>query len=119
MDTGAQNWRHHLRSHTWQPPTDVYETEEEIIVRIEIAGMDEDDFEIALNGRTLTIRGIRQDFAEKRAYHQMEIHYGEFFIEMEMPQPIITDRVQAVYTNGFLHIDLPKALSRQIPIIDD
>ena len=116
MDTGQKNWKYHLRSHIWQPATDVYETEDSIFVRMEIAGMDEDDFEIALNNRTLTVRGTRQDLPEKRAYYQMEIHYGEFLIEMEMPLPIMADKVQAVYENGFLRIELPKALPRQIPI---
>ncbi len=115
MDTGQQNWRHALRSH-WQPPIDVYETEDSLFVRIEIAGMDENDFEIALNGKTLTIRGARQDLLEKRAFYQMEIHYGEFLIELELPQPIIAEQVQAIYKNGFLRVELPKALSRQIPI---
>ena len=74
----TSRWRIISRPHAWRPPTDVYETEDAITIRIEVAGMRESDFTIALVERTLTIRGIRQDTPERRAYHQMEIPFGEF-----------------------------------------
>jgi HSP20 family protein len=69
---------------------------------------------LSSGGRNLTVRGSRQDIPERRAFHQMEIHFGEFSIELELPNYIETDQVQAVYSDGFLRIHLPKA--RQIPI---
>ena len=98
-----------MRPHIWRPLTDVLETEQSLIVRVEIAGMKEDDFSIELNGRVLSIYGIRQDTEDRRAYHQMEIRFGEFRIEMELPHPVDATRVEAVYSNGFLRVDLPKA----------
>ena len=115
LDAGKQ-WKLNIRNHAWRPPTDIYETDDWLIVRVEIAGMQENDFEISLTGRNLTIHGIRPDLAEKRAYHQMEIHSGEFLLELEMPLPIISDQVQAVYQNGFLRVVIPKAQPRHIPI---
>jgi HSP20 family protein len=112
------NWRLAVRSPAWQPPADVYETEQAIIVRVEIAGMREGDFSIELNGRSLSIRGTRPDLAERRAYHQMEIRFGEFLLEMELPAHVDIDQVQAVYNNGFLRVSLPIARPRQIPIIE-
>jgi HSP20 family protein len=97
-----------MRSPAWQPPTDVYETEEGIIVRVEIAGMNEADFSIVLDGRYLSIRGVRQDMSERRAYHQMEIRFGEFSVDVEMPAAVDVENVQAIYQNGFLKIMLPK-----------
>jgi HSP20 family protein len=97
-----------MRSPAWRPPTDVYETEEAVIVRVEIAGMHETDFSIILDGRYLSIRGVRQDVAERRAYHQMEIRFGEFNVDVEMPATIDVENVQAIYQNGFLKIVLPK-----------
>lgn len=97
-----------MRSPAWRPPTDVYETEEAIVVRVEIAGMHESDFSIVLDGRYLTIRGLRQDVSERRAYHQMEIRYGEFSVDIEIPVTIDAENVQATYQNGFLKIILPK-----------
>lgn len=116
LDSGQQNWKLHMRSHAWRPPTDIYENDEAIIVRVEIAGMNENDFEISISGRKLAIKGSRPDIPEKRAYHQMEIHYGEFNVEIDLPYPVKGDRTEALYRNGFLHIWLPKELPRQIPI---
>jgi len=97
-----------MRSPAWRPPTDVYEIEDAVIVRVEIAGMHETDFSIVLDGRYLSIRGIRQDIPERRAYHQMEILFGEFSVDVEMPVAVDAENVQAIYQNGFLKIMLPK-----------
>ena len=111
-------WRIITRSPAWRPPTDIFEIENTVVVRVEIAGMREEDFAIELDGRNLTVRGSRQDIPERRAFHQMEIHFGEFAIELELPNYIEVDQVQAVYSEGFLRILLPKARPRQIPIAE-
>jgi HSP20 family protein len=110
------NWRLSLRSPSWRPPTDVYEVEDDLIVRVEIAGMREEDFSIELDGRILSIRGIRQDFTGRRAYHQMEIRFGEFNIEIELPFAVDEEQVRAVYDKGFLRVQFPKAHPRQVII---
>jgi len=104
------------RTHAWIPPTDVYETMDDLIVRVEIAGMKEEDFLIELNGRQLSIRGSRQEVPERRAFHQMEIRFGEFNLQLELPAPIEEDRIQAEYSEGFLQVILHKAHPRQIQI---
>jgi HSP20 family protein len=116
LEVSPFGWRLITRSPAWRPPTDIFETEDALIVRVEIAGMREQDFSIELDGRSLTVRGSRQDLPERRAFHQMEIHFGEFAIELELPNYIEADQVQAVYSDGFLRIHLPKARPRQIPI---
>jgi HSP20 family protein len=118
IETGPFGWHFTLRSTAWRPPTDVFETGDRIVVRVEIAGMREEDFVIELNGRNLMVRGTRQDAPERRAFHQMEIRYGEFAIELELPVIIDAEQVQAVYSDGFLRIDLPKARPRQIPVAE-
>jgi HSP20 family protein len=115
-DLSPFHWRVNLRSPAWQPPTDVYETESAIVVRVEIAGMREEDISVALNGRLLSIKGVRQDLAERRAFHQMEIRYGEFALDLELPAYVEGDQAQATYTNGFLRVTLPKAHPRQISL---
>jgi len=117
-DTSPFNWRLTMRAHAWRPPTDVFETDEAIVVRVEIAGMREGDFAIELNGRYLSIYGVRPDINEHRAFHQMEIRYGEFSLDLELPAPVEVDQVDAVYSNGFLRVTLPKAHPRQIRIIE-
>lgn len=97
-----------LRPHIWRPLTDVYETEEAVVVRVEIAGMRQNDFSISLDGQTLVIRGTRSDVFERRAYHQMEIRFGEFNSEVELTTRVAIDRAQAEYKDGFLYVILPK-----------
>ena len=104
------------RPHVWRPPTDVFETEEAVVVRVEIAGMLENDFSIILDGRYLYVRGQRSDVIERRAYHQMEIRFGEFVSEVELPYQISASEIEAVYSNGFLQIRLPKARPVKISV---
>lgn len=105
-----------MRPHVWRPPTDVYETEDAIVVRVEVAGMRDADFSIILDGRYLSIRGVRPDVQERRAYHQMEIRFGEFSSDVELPAPVVIKDIEAMYSNGFLRILLPKARPQKINI---
>lgn len=105
-----------LHPRAWRPPTDVYETEEAIVVRVEIGGMKEEDFSISLEDRFLLIKGIRPDVPEKRAYHQMEIPFGDFSTEVELPYPVIVGEIRAFYRDGFLKVILPKARPHQIQV---
>lgn len=109
-------WRLLHRPRLWRPPTDVFETDDLLIVRVEIAGMRESDFTISLEDRRLVVGGTRPDQSERRAYHQMEIPFGEFSTEIELSTPVVAERVEAVYQDGFLKIVLPKAKPRQIVI---
>jgi HSP20 family protein len=115
---GTGRWRMAMRSHVWRPPTDVYETEEAIIIRIEIAGMQDEDFSISLSDRYLVVRGVRPDLSERRAYHQMEIYFGEFMSEVDLPVPVVTERVKAEYNLGFLRVELPKDRPQRIKVVD-
>ncbi len=104
------------RQYVWRPPTDVYENEENVYIRVEISGMKNGDFSVTLDDRVLTIRGVRTEKAEQRAYHQMEIRFGEFATKVEIPSPIAHDKIQAEYDDGFLLVTLPKAKPRRIGI---
>ena len=110
--------RNGVRTHIWRPPTDVFETEEAVIVRVEIAGMREDDFSISLSGDQLSVRGNRPDVHERRAYHQMEIFFGEFNTEVKLPAPILADQVVAEDQAGFLRLMFPKDKPRKIKVIE-
>lgn len=97
------------RHQLWTPPTDVYETDSSVIVRVEVAGMERQDFQVVLSGDTLTISGVRRDPATKLGYHQMEIRYGEFATQVRIRCPVNQEGVEASYDNGFLCVTLPKA----------
>jgi HSP20 family protein len=103
----------HVRSTTWSPPTDVYETEENCVIKVEVAGMRDEDFEVGFEKNILMILGHRPDRNEKRAYHQMEIRFGHFEIAVEIPVVIDIEKAIAEYKDGFLIIMLPKVTSIQ------
>ncbi len=107
----------HVRSTTWSPPTDIYETEESWVTKVEIAGMRDEDFEVAFENNILLIRGKRPDLAERRAYHQMEIRFGKFEIAVEVPVVVDIEKAKAEYKDGFLVITLPKVNSKQDKVV--
>lgn len=112
------SWRISSRPHAWRPPTDLYEFDDRIVVRVEIAGMLESEFHITLEKNILIIQGNRQDISERRSYHQMEINFGEFVTAVEIPVPIDPEAVNADYKNGFLWVNLPKTTPKQIQITE-
>ncbi len=105
-----------VTSSVWSPPTDVYETEADYVVRAEIAGIEEADLEIAFENGILIISGTRPDLPERRAYHQMEIHFGKFSTAIGVPGPIDLDHSTAEYKDGFLVVRMPKVKPTDIKI---
>ena len=102
-----------VKSSLWDPPTDLYETEDAYIVRMEIAGMREENFEVTVQNETLSITGYRHDFLAKRAVHQMEIRSGKFAAMITLPGSVNIDHALAEYQDGFLTITLPKEIKDQ------
>lgn len=95
--------------HAWHPPTDLFETDQEFIVRVEIAGMSEQDISVNYEGKTLFVIGKRSTLDSKCAYHRMEIPYGDFFSEVSFPDIADIIHASALYENGFLTIRIPKS----------
>ena len=107
------------RQSAWRPLTDVYETDDDVIVRVEIAGMSEEDFTISLSNRSLRISGTRHDLEPKLAYQQLEIPYGHFCTEVFLPYAVAYEDISATYEVGFLIVVLPKAKTRHVRIKDE
>ena len=99
----------HAPQPVWRPPADLYETDSDLVVQIEIAGMRDGHFHLNLQDRLLIIHGTRGSRSrERRAYHQMEVNSGDFRLELELPLLVDTTAFQADYDDGFLRISLPK-----------
>ncbi len=113
---GNQRWVAARQHQAWHPPTDVYETDECVVVKVEIAGMEDKDFGISLDGKRLSISGIRRDPAPKLGYQQMEILYGTFEAHVYLTRAIEEDKIEATYQNGFLYVYLPKVKPRTVPV---
>ena len=106
-----------LASHSaWTPNTDVYETPEGLVVKIEIAGIEKEDLEITLNDRLLLVRGHRKDPCRQKrcSFRQMEIDYGPFERRIVIPRSVDGSRVRAQFKNGFLQIELPKSQKTEL-----
>jgi HSP20 family protein len=101
-------WQVHSQPHIWSPPTDVYETENAYIARVEVAGMRQQDFSVQVENNFLKVSGVRADKPERRAYHQMELRFGEFSTIVSIPGPVDVESSSAEYEDGFLTVTLFK-----------
>lgn len=96
----------------WRPPVDIHETAANMLVKIELAGIREENLDITLYNNALVVTGRREDDSEHDVpicYHEAQVHYGPFRAEILLPTPVQSDAVTASYENGFLRISLPKA----------
>lgn len=110
----AVSWT--VRSSVWSPPTDAYETDNAYIIRVELAGMRDSDFEITVENGFLQINGTRPDLPERRAYQQMEIRFGRFSTVIGLPGSVDVDASKAEYEDGFLTVTLPKVKPNYVEI---
>lgn len=110
-------YRHELY---WKPPTDVYETDSNFVVTLELAQIDPKEVTITLQENILYIRGVRKAIpsSEKRRYHKMEINYGPFERRIVIPEEIDMNKLDATYNNGFLEIQLPKKQNRSTGVVN-
>jgi len=93
----------------WKPPTDLYETDDAIVVIVDVAGMKAGDFQIEFADGVLSIRGERREQRrEKRHYHAMEVQMGPFERRLRLPAPVDPATVRATYTDGFLEVRITK-----------
>src|SRR5881628_3799616 len=105
------NDRLHLLVHArWRPDADTYETSTAVEIIVDLAGVDEDDFEVQLFEDVLVVDGRRQlpSCREGAVYHAAGIRQGPFQVELPLPAPVDPERVEARYDRGLLHITLPK-----------
>ena len=95
---------------TWQPAIDIYETDSEVVVLVELAGVEEDEIEVVVHNGVLTIRGERRDIKQgiKRTYSQMEILWGPFERDITLSSTVNVDQIKAFYEAGVLEVVLPK-----------
>ena len=96
----------------WEPAIDVYETEEAVVVTVELAGVKESGMEMLVDRDTFTIRGERRKLVrpgEKRAYCQMEITSGPFERRIALPAAVDAANSKASCVDGLVEVVLPKA----------
>jgi len=95
----------------WAPPFDILETENELVLKADLPGVEMKDIQIELEQGTLTVKGERQ-FERKDdkaiGYHRLERNYGQFKRCFSVLDTIDAEQVKAGFSNGVLTITLPK-----------
>ena len=99
----------------WKPAVDIFEEEENFIVKAELPEIDPKEIDIRVEENTLTIKGERKIEREdkKENYHLVERAYGSFQRSFTLPQSIQRDNIKANYEKGVLTITLPKKPERK------
>jgi HSP20 family protein len=93
----------------WEPNTDMYATDDGLVIKVELAGMRSENLQIIVEGSWLHITGQRPDGcrAKKFSFLAMEIDYGPFEKVVEVPSGYDLSQARASYANGFLRVDVP------------
>ncbi len=107
-----------LRGDRWQPDTDVFETDDDVVVRVEVAGVTRDDVRVGVDDKVLRITGSRKapEPSDVRRLHQMEIASGPFERRVEIAIPFDRNGVSAHLADGFLTVTLPKSAARKVKV---
>jgi HSP20 family protein len=105
----------------WTPPADIYETKDEMVMVLELPGVNQKEVEISLVGDTLSVRGERHraEEVEEDDCHRVERRFGPYFRALVLPSVVDSSRIKAIYKDGLLEIRLPKreeAKPRAIPV---
>jgi HSP20 family protein len=93
----------------WNPPVDVVEENEKLLVKVEVPGIEEKDLRVTFEDGLLTISGERQfERREDRNYHRIERAYGTFTRTFTLPRSVDASQIVANYRNGVLEVEIPK-----------
>ncbi|MBS1261352.1 MAG: Spore protein SP21 [Calditrichaeota bacterium] len=103
-------YRPGMAGREWHPAADLYETNDCLIVEIDIAGIDTADLEITLDKDSLIIEGVRRESIQRdrKRVHALEVPYGPFRRVFQLPVPVCAERARAEYAKGMLTIRLRK-----------
>ncbi len=94
----------------WAPAVDILETDNELILKADVPGVDLKDIDIQLENGTLTFKGERkfEKDEKNKGFHRMERSYGSFVRYFTVPETVDAEHVQADFHNGVLTVTLPK-----------
>ncbi len=106
MGREKEEWR----QASWYPPVDIYETENEIVLKAELPGIDQKDLDVKVEDDTLILRGEKKAEREAKTenFLRAERVYGAFQRTFSLPQTVDRERIKATLKNGILTLILPK-----------
>jgi HSP20 family protein len=99
----------------WMPAMDLAETDEHLVLRADLPGLEEKDVSIEIKDDVLTVSGERKAEQEERkdGYHRVERAYGRFSRSLALPQGVDPDQVKAGFDRGVLEVRIPKPAERK------
>jgi HSP20 family protein len=99
-----------VSTRSWAPPVDIYETEDAIVLKAELPGIDPKEVEVRVEDNTLYLKGERKFEKEvnEQNYHRIERSYGSFARSFSLPNSISAEKVKAEYKDGLLTLTMPK-----------
>jgi HSP20 family protein len=99
-----------LSTSQFAPPVDVYEDEHNVVLKVEVPGIDEKDIDVRVENNVLTVHGERKVEKEEKEenFRRIERQYGSFTRTFTLPSTVDAERIQADYDKGILKIVLPK-----------
>ncbi|MFN0086921.1 MAG: Hsp20/alpha crystallin family protein [Blastocatellia bacterium] len=114
---GEENWS----LSTWAPACDIYENENEVVVKAELPEVKKEDVTVSIENNVLTIHGQRkfEEDMKKENYHRVERRYGEFTRSFALPGFIDASKIDAEFKEGVLRVAMPKreeAKAKQIEV---
>ena len=95
---------------TWAPAVDIYETENELVVKADLPDLQEKDIDVRITNNTLTIRGERkfENGIKEDNYLRIERSYGSFMRNFSLPNTVSSENIRADYRNGALTLHMAK-----------
>lgn len=102
--------REAIEGTAWSPAVDIVETENDIVLRADLPGVDPKDVDIQVENGTLTLKGERKFESDVKEddYRRVERVYGSFLRSFALPPTVDAEKVKAEYRNGVLELKLPK-----------
>ena len=93
------------------PAVDMYQTDNEVVVKAAMPGIKADEVQINVTGEVLTIKGElkQKEEVKEKAYHLREQRWGAFERSIVLPTEVVADKARADFENGIITITLPKA----------
>lgn len=104
------NGKEQLAAGSFVPPVDVYEDEQNLVLKLEVPGVNEDELNVSLENNVLTVSGERKFEKEEKEenFHRIERRYGSFTRTFRLPTTVDGEKVDATYDKGILKITLAK-----------
>ncbi len=114
----SQEERQRTHATAWVPTADIFARGQDLVIRVELAGVEEEDVDVTFSGGVLTVSGERRSDLEddlEVSFYTRERFYGAFRRSMSLPEGVDADRINATFENGMLEISIGDAFATAAP----